>query len=573
MGSMDSSRIGQFFGLAPKMANPAESAGANDKGGFADLLFGVMTRRVSTAQPALSVTKVSTVLPMAEGPANTGTSTVPAPNRKLEATRLPGAATRRDDTPVATAPAAGTAAKGGSDKAVADQQKQAADGLIENQGGPGDVAEAAPPADGAAPEDAAGDTAGEEIDLEGDAEGGDSAQSDIGQDGSEQAPDQNAAVIVIEPQVIAVAAPVAEGGPSVVAAQAAALPAISDMADPVQAPASDATAPLIPTQPLLSADTGAGQAATPTPTPAAQPETPAAADAEAPAEAAPAAADKTATDEAAFAALALAADPAGDEAEAQAAVLARQTERRGEEMAAMFRRPAQTPRQRAAAASAGAANAAAQPAANIAVKTPVTPTAASTAGTAATTVLPLAPVGFETGLGSAPGMPGWTLNLAQGNAARRPDFIANLRQHLQNLPAHEQMALGIQRSARDGGGRITLQLSPTELGRIHLKLDIDEEKNVRASVSVERPATLELLQRDTKALERALQDAGLKMDQNDLSFSLHGGDSDSFAREFGGEGRELADLLTDGAEDDPAPGMAAQAAVIATADGLVDVQV
>jgi flagellar hook-length control protein FliK len=184
------------------------------------------------------------------------------------------------------------------------------------------------------------------------------------------------------------------------------------------------------------------------------------------------------------------------------------------------------------------------------------------------------PVGFDTGLGEATGLPGWNFHLAQGAAARRGDFVANLRQHLQNLPVQEQVALSIQRSARDGGGSITLQLSPSELGRIHLKLEIDEEKNVQAAVTVERPATLELLQRDMKALERALQEAGLKAGPGDLSFSLQGGDPEAFARDFGsgnGSGAGGGDLANEnGAEADPS---ATPAPVIATGDGWVDVQV
>jgi flagellar hook-length control protein FliK len=186
----------------------------------------------------------------------------------------------------------------------------------------------------------------------------------------------------------------------------------------------------------------------------------------------------------------------------------------------------------------------------------------------------LAPVGFDTGLGNVTGLPGWNLHLAQGAAARRGDFVANLRQHLQNLPAHDQVALSIQRSLRDGGGSITLQLSPTELGRIHLKLNIDEDKNVQASIMVERPATLELLQRDMKALERALQEAGLKSGPGDLSFSLQGGDPETFARDFGsgnGTGSGANGRGTDDGVEDRTTDTAA--AVIATGDGLVDVQV
>jgi hypothetical protein len=39
-------------------------------------------------------------------------------------------------------------------------------------------------------------------------------------------------------------------------------------------------------------------------------------------------------------------------------------------------------------------------------------------------------------------------------------------------------------------------------------------------IIAERPETLDILQRDIRVLERALQDAGLKTDQNSLSFDL-----------------------------------------------------
>jgi len=43
-------------------------------------------------------------------------------------------------------------------------------------------------------------------------------------------------------------------------------------------------------------------------------------------------------------------------------------------------------------------------------------------------------------------------------------------------------------------------------------------------VSADRPDTLQLLQRDARGLEQALQDAGLQMGQGSLSFNLGGQD-------------------------------------------------
>jgi len=46
---------------------------------------------------------------------------------------------------------------------------------------------------------------------------------------------------------------------------------------------------------------------------------------------------------------------------------------------------------------------------------------------------------------------------------------------------------------------------------------------VSAVVTADNKDTLDLLQRDQRALERALQDAGLKADSGSLSFNLRGG--------------------------------------------------
>ena len=178
---------------------------------------------------------------------------------------------------------------------------------------------------------------------------------------------------------------------------------------------------------------------------------------------------------------------------------------------------------------------------------------------------------FESLSGDGAGQ-GWALHLAQGAAGKRPDFVAQLRQHLQNLPAHEQVAIHLQRAVREGTNKFSIQLSPAELGNIHVKLEIDEEKRVTAAVTVERPSTLELLQRDTKGLERALHNAGLNMEGGDLSFSLGRGDQE-FAQDLRQSGASAAGgpvLDADSAGDQPDVPVAQ---VTDTAAGVVDVQV
>jgi flagellar hook-length control protein FliK len=207
----------------------------------------------------------------------------------------------------------------------------------------------------------------------------------------------------------------------------------------------------------------------------------------------------------------------------------------------------------------------AQPSAQAHVTTPVQPVAPSDSASDGD--------GFDQPLAADGSTPGWTLHLAQGAAGKRADFVAQLRQHLQNLPMQEQVAVHIQRALREGAGKVSIQLSPAELGRIHVKLDIDEDKRVTAALTVERPSTLELLQRDVKGLERALHDAGLSMDAGDLSFSLGQSGDQEFAQDLGqsGAGGSGVQVSEVGSEQDRHDTQVA--AVMDTAAGVVNLQV
>lgn len=98
----------------------------------------------------------------------------------------------------------------------------------------------------------------------------------------------------------------------------------------------------------------------------------------------------------------------------------------------------------------------------------------------------------------------------------------------------DQVAMKMSATAKDGGGKVTIRLSPEELGKVDIRMEISKEGLVRAVVAVDRPETLELLQRDAKGLERVLQDAGLQTDSESLEFDLRG------------DGRQYADDTGDG---------------------------
>ena len=88
--------------------------------------------------------------------------------------------------------------------------------------------------------------------------------------------------------------------------------------------------------------------------------------------------------------------------------------------------------------------------------------------------------------------------------------------------AVNQVAVHIQKAVAQGQDRINIQLKPAELGRVEIRLDVAQDGRVSAMITAERPETLDLLQRDARALQSALQDAGLQTNSNSLSFALKG---------------------------------------------------
>jgi hypothetical protein len=90
--------------------------------------------------------------------------------------------------------------------------------------------------------------------------------------------------------------------------------------------------------------------------------------------------------------------------------------------------------------------------------------------------------------------------------------------------AADQVAVEIRKAAGAGKDHVRVRLNPAELGQIDISMKVRHDGTIRAIVTTDRPETFDLLQRDARGLERALQDAGLKTDSGSLSFNLRGGE-------------------------------------------------
>lgn len=133
----------------------------------------------------------------------------------------------------------------------------------------------------------------------------------------------------------------------------------------------------------------------------------------------------------------------------------------------------------------------------------------------------------------------------------------------------EQIKVNINKSVKAGMDRVTIQLRPENLGRIEVKMELSQDGKVRAFVTAESRETLDMLQRDARGLEKALQEAGLRTDSNNLHFALKSeqqagqgeqGEAGSAANDNAGD-EEFSDEYLEEQEYDRAQAAAARGGV------------
>ncbi len=107
----------------------------------------------------------------------------------------------------------------------------------------------------------------------------------------------------------------------------------------------------------------------------------------------------------------------------------------------------------------------------------------------------------------------------------------------------EQVKVHIQQLVKSGTDRIQVRLSPASLGRVEVALEMTPDKVVQAIVYAEKPETLDMLERDARVLQQALEEAGFKLNSDGLLFK-HG--------QSGNADAELADGPGSPGTDDPA---------------------
>jgi len=140
-----------------------------------------------------------------------------------------------------------------------------------------------------------------------------------------------------------------------------------------------------------------------------------------------------------------------------------------------------------------------------------------------------------------------------------------------NVPL-DRLGVEIATTARAGVKEIAVRLDPPELGRIDVRIDIDDSGQVNTHLVVEHASTLDQLRRDAPNLERLLNQSGLKADSGSLQFSLQ--DQHQPYRQQGGDGRRTRRgiLAIDGISGTADSAAAVQAAYVAPSRQGIDVR-
>ncbi len=83
-----------------------------------------------------------------------------------------------------------------------------------------------------------------------------------------------------------------------------------------------------------------------------------------------------------------------------------------------------------------------------------------------------------------------------------------------------QISITLAKHAGTGQNSFRVSLQPAELGQVDIRMDFHADGKMHATVTVDNERTLNLLQRDQGALEKALENAGFDSGGNNLNFSL-----------------------------------------------------
>ena len=109
-------------------------------------------------------------------------------------------------------------------------------------------------------------------------------------------------------------------------------------------------------------------------------------------------------------------------------------------------------------------------------------------------------------------------NVKSGDNKGFSNYMSAMRSY-QN-PVTQMVNVNLMRGIHGKVNSLTVQLDPVELGKVEIRLKLDAKNAAKVHMTVDKPETLAMLQKDSALLERTLKDAGIETDDASLSFDL-----------------------------------------------------
>jgi len=137
-----------------------------------------------------------------------------------------------------------------------------------------------------------------------------------------------------------------------------------------------------------------------------------------------------------------------------------------------------------------------------------------------------------------------------------------------------QINLAITQQAVGDVSSFKISLKPADLGQVDIKMDIQKDGKITATVIVDNQRTLNLLHRDQGSLQKALTNSGFDAGGNNLNFSLRQQPNSSGYS----SGNHNSDHDSGDGEHDPAPSplhniIAQQQMKMTYSDNILDINI
>lgn len=164
-------------------------------------------------------------------------------------------------------------------------------------------------------------------------------------------------------------------------------------------------------------------------------------------------------------------------------------------------------------------------------------------------------------------MPGMTAGTAATQTASgTPGSFVNYMNSASSAQTTQTIALQIHRNAQTQVDTFRMQLHPADLGQLQVRLKFSKDGTMKAHLVADKPETLALLQKDSAQLQKMLEQSGLQLDGNALSFDLRQQRDQGTQQAYNNNGSRAA---AGNADDDIAPAAGVQANISVEAMGSI----